>query len=112
MIMGSKATGAGDIPEDILGAMDKALEFDFYSKTCLIYLICDAPCHGTQYHDCGKYNDDYPDQPERVLEYKIRNLAYQTFKNVYFTAFKINDSTDKMFDIMASSFGPKFLKVE
>ncbi len=44
--MKSKAKGGADDPEDILGALDKALEFNFFSKTCLIYLITDAPCHG------------------------------------------------------------------
>ena len=76
MILQSKAEGAGDIPEDILGALDQALTFDFYSKTCLIYLVADAPCHGTQYHDCGRWNDDHPDQQKNILEYKMKKLAY------------------------------------
>ena len=67
MILQSKAEGAGDIPEDILGALDQALQLDFYSKTCLIYLVADAPCHGTQYHDCGRWNDDHPDQHDPQL---------------------------------------------
>jgi len=29
MIMKSVAEGGGDYPEDVLGALDKALEFDF-----------------------------------------------------------------------------------
>ena len=41
----------------------------------------------------------------------MKKLAYQTYKNVYFTAFKINESTNKMFDVMEKSFGSNFLQV-
>ena len=40
----------------------------------------------------------------------MKRLATLSHKNVYFTAFKINNSTDKMFDIMQRSFGSKFSK--
>ena len=54
-----KCTGGGDAPEDLLGALDLVRkenkeDGDFYfSKTGfnLIFLVCDSPCHGTQYHD-------------------------------------------------------------
>ena len=29
MIIGSKATGGGDTPEDVIGALDKAIGFNF-----------------------------------------------------------------------------------
>jgi hypothetical protein len=46
MINNSKAYGGGDHAEDVIGALEEATKLDFYSKTCLIYLICDAPSHG------------------------------------------------------------------
>ncbi len=38
----------------------------------------------------------------------MKKLASLSKTNVYFHAFKINDSTDKMYKIMKESFGPKF----
>jgi hypothetical protein len=106
MIMESKAGGGGDIPEDILGALDKALNLKYFAKTCLIYLIADAPCHGRQYHDLRR--DSYADQPLNILEEKMKKLASLKDKNVFFHALKINNSTDKMYRIMEESFGSKF----
>jgi hypothetical protein len=95
--MESKAKGGGDEPEDILGALNKALNLNFVAKTCLIYLITDAPCHGRQYHDLS---DSYADQPLNILEEKMKKLASLKGTNVFFHAFKINNSTDKMYRIM------------
>lgn len=46
MISNSEAKGGGDEAEDVIGALDLALNLSYQSKTCLIYLICDAPSHG------------------------------------------------------------------
>ena len=107
MIARSEAKGGRDWPEDLLGCLDKALKFNFQSKTVVIYLIADAPCHGTQYHD-AVVGDDYPNQPAGSLENKMKKLATMENKNVFFTAIKINDGTDKMFNIMQNSFGDRF----
>ena len=42
----------------------------------------------------------------------MRNFKNLRNKNVYFTAIKIRDSTDKMFAIMKESFGENFLSTE
>jgi hypothetical protein len=44
---------------------------NFDSKTCLIYLIADAPSHGIQYHDLGGKKDSYAKQPSKTLEGKM-----------------------------------------
>lgn len=101
----SKAMGGGDIPEDVTGALKRALQFKREADLQLVYLICDAPAHGRQYHEV-RY-DDFPDVKEGTLENvmsQIKNNAPTTF----FTAFKINESTDKMFTIMEGAFGPGF----
>lgn len=96
MINNSKAYGGGDHAEDVIGALEEATKLDFYSKTCLIYLICDAPSHGWLYHD-GNVSDNYPIIEINSLETQIKKLKNLPNTNVYFTAFTLNTSTDKMF---------------
>ena len=42
----------------------------------------------------------------------MRNFKNLRGKNVYFTALKIDDSTDKMYRIMKESFGENFLNTD
>ena len=63
-----RATGGGDMPEDVAGGFENALKQDWQAKSKYAIFIADAPCHGTQYHDTG--SDDYPkgDPKGRVVE--------------------------------------------
>jgi len=54
---GVVATGGGDAPEDMAGAMQKANALSWENPTRAVFLIADAPCHGREFHP---YNDDYP----------------------------------------------------
>jgi hypothetical protein len=63
-----KADGGDDDCEDIIGALQLAYkDFEFsIDGYNMMFLICDAPCHGSQYHDgCG---DSFPDQEDHILE--------------------------------------------
>lgn len=54
------ASGGGDTPEDVFGGLEKALQLNWDHKqsgTKLVFHICDAPCHGRQFHNLG---DSYP----------------------------------------------------
>lgn len=86
------ATGGGDGPEDIFGALNRATDLDWQSATRFLYLIADAPCHGRQYHDIA---DDYPDGDKYGLmaENLLPALAA---KNIVCFFGKINSSTDIM----------------
>lgn len=46
-IKDSKASGGGDCAEDIKGAMDKAHSLSHKAPFLHIFLICDAPTHGS-----------------------------------------------------------------
>lgn len=46
----SRASGGGDEAEDVKGALDFAFTLNAKSNVQLIYMICDAPTHGKQYH--------------------------------------------------------------
>ena len=83
-----------DEPEDLLGGLDKALRMDWQSKSRVLILIADAPCHGQQYHDLqessanASYND--PLKPDTLLR-----AMGQKFK-VDLTFCRIKADTDKM----------------
>ena len=104
----TKAFDGRDIAEDIVGAFERGLEFKFLAPTCLIYHICDAPCHGERYHD-EDIADNHLVKGERYLEEKVKRFKeIPNAKNVYFHAIKINDYTDIMFGIMKEEFGLGF----
>ena len=55
----SKGNNYGfDRTEDVIGAIEKSLKLKHESMTCLVYLICDEPSHGKQYHDYPEGNDN------------------------------------------------------
>ena len=50
-----KPWGGGDVPEDVLGALDTAASFEWGSGTRFVVLMTDAPAHGK---DCNNRPDD------------------------------------------------------
>lgn len=110
-IKSSSASGGGDAPEDVIGALQKGLKFKHEASTLLVYLIADAPSHGRQYHE--GYGDDHPNVPEGKLEDLIRQYKEPCVgMNTFFTAIKINDSTNIMFDKMHAAFGEGFAQTD
>ena len=77
--------GGGDEAEDVKGALDVAYKLSHSSPTLLIYHICDAPGHGSQYHDGA--GDNHPNQPAGYLEDAVRKLKLIPQTRVYYTAF-------------------------
>ena len=99
------AYGGGDIPEDIAGAFELALNKTWKNNARFAILVADAPCHGeicySDYY--GYYRDDYPngvpgrrnitDLVEELAEFQISlfcmRITYLTenmfelFKNIY-----------------------------
>ena len=102
--------GGGDQPEDVAGALNEALKMDWKSNAKYVVLVCDAPCHGSQYHDI--YIDTFKEGDP--AGYVIEDLM-QKFKDmdITFYCMEINKSTNKMFDIMKSVYNdPKKFDVE
>jgi len=52
------ASGGGDCPEDICGGLREAMALDWEGDSRHLFLIADAPCHGSMYHS---YSDSYPE---------------------------------------------------
>ena len=97
------ADGSGDFPEDIAGALDKALKLSWRknsTKYCL--LIADAPCHGKKYSN-KECKDDYPDGDPNGLnpEFLISDFA---IKNITLYFIKINNDNDKMNEILNNCY--------
>ena len=96
-LSGLDCYGGGDEPEDVVGALNKALEMKWESNAKYAVLVCDAPCHGKKYHNVlyDKFENGDPDG--YILE-DIMQKFYD--KGITFYCIEINDSTKKMFEIM------------
>ena len=92
-----EAYGGGDEPEDIAGAFEKVLNMKWESNARYAVLVCDAPCHGNKYH--GVIYDKYSEGDPHGLV--LENLVTEFVKkNITLYCVEINDSTQKMFNIM------------
>ncbi|KAH3767686.1 heat shock 70 kDa protein 12A [Pelomyxa schiedti] len=96
-----KATGGGDTPEDVLGALMACSQQKWTSSARVLVHIGDAPCHGTMYHSCG--DDSYPDGDPNGLthDFVLRKLAALKI-DYYFM--KLNNSTDQMANIYSNTY--------
>lgn len=46
-----KATGGGDVCEDVIGGLDHAMELEWQARTRIMYLVSDCPPHGVRFND-------------------------------------------------------------
>ena len=56
-----QAEGGDDVPEDVAGAFELALNKEWNKGTDIIFLVTDAPCHGIKYHDLDQKVEDLKD---------------------------------------------------
>ena len=89
--------GGGDIPEDIVGALKHALNMRWESEAKYAILVCDAPCHGKQYHNISYDRFSEGDPEGTSLESIMEQLR---IKGITFYCLEIDSSTEKMFNIM------------
>jgi len=90
------ASGGGDMPEDVFGGMDMALDFEWQSKIRLMLLVADAPCHGELYHD-QELNDSLPKgNPFGLTHEGIMSRMSQRDISLLFLG--IGDASDRMVD--------------
>ena len=102
--------GGVDIPEDIPGAFELALNKigqTWRGKTKIAFLLTDSPCHGKEFHNLNQNNpdekDEYPDgDPEgRDINGMIRKFV----KNkISLFCFKLNKNTDEMYKIFKDNY--------
>ncbi len=91
-----KPTGGGDGCEDVFGGLEQVPKLEWKNKSRVLLHICDAPCHGSKFHDLN-ISDDHPKGDPKGL--KISDLL-KTITNLniqyYFT--EINSFTPKMIE--------------
>ena len=101
-ITGVRAEGGADMPEDMQGGLKLCLLQDWTEEaTKRVVIITDAPPHGKQYQNeyCG---DDYPNgSPEGI---QIEDLMKEFCKKeIDFQVIKLNNSVNKMIEVMKES---------
>jgi len=106
IVAAQAATGGGDGPEDVLGGLNVVKSFEWQSATRIVYLIADAPAHGTEFHDWGAGADSYPDGDPHGLQPTPILKELRDEKKVEFYFGKINPHTDKMIRRFNELLGP------
>lgn len=94
------AHGGGDTPEDVVGGLRKCLDQDWTEGSLRqVFLICDAPCHGKQYHTNDYMGDSYPNGSPEGLKLEPLMKEFHD-KNVAFTVIKLDSNCNKMIEVM------------
>ena len=97
-------SGGGDEPEDVVGALQKALSMNWESNAKYAVLVCDGPCHGKKYHNITY--DKFPDgDPSGVKLEDVMKQFYE--KNITFYCIEINKNTKMMFNIMKNIYNDR-----
>lgn len=100
-IINVEPKGGDDIAEDVAGAFDIVNRFDWRGDVKIAFLITDAPNHGMMYH-YPNISDNYPGGCGTIdLREETVRLAN---KGVDLTVFRINRSTDIMYQIMQAQY--------
>lgn len=107
IVASQAAYGGGDGPEDVLGALQAAVQFQWTSAQRVLYHIGDYPCHGLHYHD--NLPDDYPCGDPHGLEPRplLQALAMHRVRYYFGT---LTDRTDRMLQRFAEIMGPDFIE--
>lgn len=101
-VLGLRAYGGGgDTPEDIAGAIKKATSLQWKFPTRTVFLIADAPCHGTQFHSADLGDKHPTGSPGIDIVQELKGLSGKVDSRGTMSLFfgRINDSTDKMVNI-------------
>lgn len=96
-IAGIRASGGGDLPEDVVGGLRRCLDQQWSPDSIKqVFLICDAPCHGRKYYDGW---EGYPDGSPEGLEVEPLMREFSE-RQIAFTCIKLADVCNKMIDAM------------
>jgi hypothetical protein len=92
------ASGGADLPEDVLGGMNQALNASWKQQTRCIIHIADAPPHGAGVlHDLGSISDSYPSPGSEPHGLTYEPLLKQLIQlNINYALLRVNSYTDRM----------------
>lgn len=109
-----QAEGGDDIPEDVSGAFEMALNKSWNKGTNIIFLVTDAPCHGLKYHDLNQkveiYKDKFPNgfytgNDEEFKRKNIEKLVEEFVKkDIHLICLDIHENTQKMFKMFKEKY--------
>jgi len=97
-----RASGGGDLAEDVTGGLHQTLQLSWYPNSVrLASIIADSPTHGNQYHNIRR--DDYPEGSPAGIT--LENLV-EEFKEreIALTLYKLTDRTEKMYDVIKNTY--------
>ncbi|CAI2200173.1 9138_t:CDS:1, partial [Funneliformis geosporum] len=96
------AMGGGDIPEDVLGGLDAAVnQMTWRNKIRVIFHVGDAPPHGRRF---TSISDDYPEgDPKNLTAEDV--LGRMKSANIFYFFGKVNKLTKNMVNIFHSIIG-------
>ena len=97
-------SGGGDEPEDVVGALQQALNMKWESNSKYAVLVADAPCHGKNYHNISF--DKFPNgDPSGIKLEDVMKQFYE--KKITFYCIEINTNTKIMFNIMKNMYNDR-----
>ena len=91
----AQACPGNDEPEDLLGGLDQALKLQWQSRTRVLILIADAPCHGKEYHNLVDSPNNARFADPLHADTLLRAMSGPRF-NIDLTFCRIHADTDKM----------------
>jgi hypothetical protein len=104
-----EARDGGDAPEDVHGALHRALQMEWDvggSMTRVLVHIADAPCHGTKYHTLS--GDSHPGgDPHGLKSAELLRGLRQL--GVCYKFGRINESTDRMVRLFDEEAGGGYI---
>ncbi|RYP46193.1 hypothetical protein DL768_007563 [Monosporascus sp. mg162] len=108
-----EADGGKDIPEDVLGGIQKALSAAWKHQTRCIVHIGDAPPHGRTLHDLNDSDDDYitpGSEPHRLTYEPLLRKLVQL--NINYAMLRITSQTDRMALVFANTYAEHMAEVK
>ena len=101
----TEASGGADMPEDVQGGLNKALNLSWMDHSIKqAFMICDAPGHGEDINGFkGFFGDDYPNGSPDGFKIQEQMKTFAA-KNINFTIVKVNDSCDTMIKVMQANY--------
>ena len=112
-----QAEGGDDVPEDVAGAFELALNKKWNKGTNIIFLVTDAPCHGIKYHDLDQkveeLKDNFPEEEygdnqifkREKIEKLVEKFAENDFNLICLDIQHRN--TEKMFKMFEEKYKEK-----
>lgn len=95
-----EADGGEDAPEDVQGGLKLMLMEDWTEEaTKQVFMITDAPPHGTHLHNMGAGSDHYPEGSPDGLVFEDLMREFKK-REIEFNVIKLSTDCDKMIEVM------------